>query len=216
MGRIMRRTLAALFILFIAGAALAFSAQRTSRLAPPAVTVHPSQVATAIFAGGCFWSTETDLDRVPGVISTTSGYTGGRVANPSYEQVSAGGTGHYESVRVVYDPRRISYPQLVARFFRTIDPVDPSGQFCDHGEQYRTAIFVANSSERQAAESIKSQVTRQLHQPVATAVLARAPFYPAEEYHQDYARKNPMRYRLYRNGCGRDRRVAQIWGSAAH
>jgi len=153
---------------------------------------------------------------MPGVLSTTSGYTGGRGANPTYEQVSAGGTGHFEAVRIVYDPRRISYQQLVARYFRTVDPLNGGGQFCDHGDQYRTAIFVANRAERRIAEAIKAQVQRQLGQPVATLVVARAPFYPAEEYHQDYYRKNPLRYRFYRWNCGRDQRLGQVWGRSGH
>ena len=210
----MRRLLALVLVLVVAGAAVAVWAQRTGRT--PAPTAHPAEMATAVFAGGCFWCTESDFDHMPGVISTTSGYSGGRVRNPTYEQVSAGGTGHFESVRVVYDPRRISSPQLVARYFRTVDPLNGGGQFCDHGDQYRTAIFVANPAERRIAETIKAQVQRQLRQPVATLVLARAPFYPAEEYHQDYYRKNPLRYRFYRWNCGRDQRLGEVWGSAGH
>jgi peptide-methionine (S)-S-oxide reductase len=208
----MRKLLAFLLVLVVAGAAVAVWAQRGGRT--PAA--HGAEVATAVFAGGCFWCTESDFDHMPGVISTTSGYTGGRLANPTYEQVSAGGTGHFEAVRVVYDPRRISYQQLVARYFRTVDPVNGGGQFCDHGDQYRTAIFVANPAERRIAETIKAQVQRQLRQPVATLVVARAPFYPAEEYHQDYYRKNPLRYRFYRWNCGRDQRLEQLWGRSGH
>ena len=207
----MRRLLAfLLFVLAFAGVAVAVAAQRTAPA--PAPAPRAAQTATAVFAGGCFWCTESDFDHIPGVISTLSGYTGGHLANPSYEQVSAGGTGHFESVRVVYDPRRISYQNLVARYFRTVDPLNGGGQFCDHGDQYRTAIFVANPAERRIAEAAKAQVARRLGQPVATQILARGPFYPAEDYHQDYYRKNPVRYRFYRWNCGRDQRLAEVWG----
>lgn len=171
--------------------------------------------AVAIFAGGCFWCTEADFDKVPGVISTTSGYTGGTVANPSYEQVSAGGTGHYEAVRVVYDPKRVSYAQLVERFWPTIDPTDAGGQFCDRGESYRSAIF-ATPEQRTVAEASKARLVKRnvLPAPVVTPVLAAKPFYPAEGYHQDYYKKNPIRYRFYRNSCGRDARLADVWKKA--
>lgn len=171
--------------------------------------------AVAIFAGGCFWCTEADFDKVPGVISTTSGYTGGTVANPSYEQVSAGGTGHYEAVRVVYDPKRVSYAQLVERFWPTIDPTDAGGQFCDRGESYRSAIF-ATPEQRTVAEASKARLVKRnvLPAPVVTPVLAAKPLYPAEGYHQDYYKKNPIRYRFYRNSCGRDARLADVWKKA--
>jgi peptide-methionine (S)-S-oxide reductase len=171
--------------------------------------------ATAVFAGGCFWCTEADFDKVPGVISTTSGYTGGTVANPSYEQVTAGGTGHYEAVRVVYDPRRVTYAQLVERFWPTIDPTDAGGQFCDRGDSYRSAIFVT-PDQRAAAEASKAQLTKRgvLPAPVVTPILAAKPFYPAEGYHQDYYKKNPIRYRFYRTSCGRDGRLETVWKKA--
>jgi peptide-methionine (S)-S-oxide reductase len=190
-------------------AAASLGASTPAPKAPP-----PRTQAVAIFAGGCFWCTESDFDHMPGVISTTSGYTGGRTANPTYEQVSAGGTGHFESVRVVYDPARISYALLVARFFRTIDPVDAGGQFCDNGGQYRSAIFVANPRERAIAEAIKARAARlvKVSGPIATLILPAGRFYPAEAYHQDYYRKNPLRYRFYRFNCGRDARLAQVWG----
>jgi peptide-methionine (S)-S-oxide reductase len=173
------------------------------------------KLAAAVFSGGCFWCTESDFDHIPGVVSTTSGYAGGRVANPSYEQVSAGGTGHLESVKVVYDPARVSYQALVARFFRTIDPLDGGGQFCDRGSQYRTAIFVANAAERRTAEATKKRAAALLKKPIATVILPAGPFYPAETYHQDYYRKNPVPYRYYRYRCGRDARLAEIWGKSA-
>ncbi|HEX8573608.1 MAG TPA: peptide-methionine (S)-S-oxide reductase MsrA [Allosphingosinicella sp.] len=175
--------------------------------APPA-----PKLAAAIFAGGCFWCTEADFDKIPGVVSTTSGYSGGRLANPTYEQVSAGGTGHIEVVKVVYDPAKVTYQTLVARFFRTVDPLDAGGQFCDRGYQYRTAIFVANSAERRIAESTKARTAGLLRKPVATLILPAAPFYAAETYHQDYYKKNPARYRYYRWRCGREARLAAVWG----
>lgn len=205
----MRRFLA-LALLLVAGiAAIALGATG------PAPAQRPSgRTATAVFAGGCFWSTEHALDAIPGVISTTSGFAGGRVANPGYRQVVAGGTGHLEAVRVVYDPDRIAYVDLVARFFQTIDPLDPDGQFCDQGPQYRTAVFVANQAERRAAEAIKAAVARRLDGTVATAIRPAARFYPAEDYHQDFAARNPARYGLYRRGCGRDARLAEVWSRA--
>lgn len=170
--------------------------------------------ASAVFAGGCFWCTEADFDKIPGVISTTSGYTGGKLANPTYERVSAGGTGHIEAVRVVYDPRKVSYGTLASKFFSTIDPLDSGGQFCDRGYQYRSAIFFADPQQQQIARRAKEQAGRALKKPVATLLLPAAKFYPAEGYHQDYYKKNPVRYRYYRFTCGRDARLKQVWGKA--
>ena len=169
----------------------------------------PGQAA-AVFAGGCFWCTEADFDKVPGVISTTSGYTGGKVARPSYEQVSGGGTGHIEAVRVVFDPKRVSYAALVDHFYRTVDPLDAGGQFCDRGYQYRTALFVT-PEQRAAALAATRKASAALKKPLATLILPAAQFYPAEAYHQDYYEKNPIRYRFYRSRCGRDDRLAQVW-----
>jgi peptide-methionine (S)-S-oxide reductase len=149
---------------------------------------------------------------MPGVISTVSGYIGGRTANPTYEQVSAGDTGHIEAVRVTYDPAKITYAQLAARFMRTIDPLDAGGSFCDRGYQYRSAYFVANAEQRRVAEGTKARAKQLLKQPVATLVLPASTFTPAEEYHQDYYKKNPVRYRFYRSRCGRDDRLADVWG----
>ena len=168
--------------------------------------------AQAVFATGCFWCTEADFDKVPGVISTTSGYAGGKVANPSYEQVSSGTTGHIEAVRVVYDPRKVSYGALAAHALRTSDPLDTGGQFCDRGYQYRTALFVANPEQRRAAEAAKAKAAAQLKKPVATLILPATNFYPAEDYHQDYYKKNPVRYKFYRWNCGRDQRIKAVWG----
>jgi peptide-methionine (S)-S-oxide reductase len=178
----------------------------------PAIAQQAKGQASAVFAGGCFWCTEADFDKIPGVISTTSGYTGGKVARPTYEQVSAGNTGHIEAVRVVYDPRKVSYAQLAQRFFRTIDPLDGGGSFCDRGYQYRSALFVADPEQRRAAEAAKAAAQAQLKQPVRTLVLPAATFYPAEGYHQDYYKKNAVKYRFYRWNCGRDQRLKQLWG----
>ncbi len=167
--------------------------------------------AAAVFAGGCFWCTEADFDKIPGVISTTSGYTGGRVANPTYKQVSAGGTGHIEGVRVVYDPRRVSYAQLVRRFLLTIDVTDGGGQFCDRGESYRPAIFVANADQQRTVQAALKQIDPRIAKPLAVAVLPAARFWPAEGYHQDYYKKNPVRYKFYRFNCGRDARLKEVW-----
>jgi len=204
----MRRLLLALVALLGAGTLLLFA------IGPSAAPASP-RLASAVFAGGCFWCTESDFDHVPGVVSTTSGYTGGTIANPGYERVSAGGTGHFESVKVVYDPAKISYQALVARYFRTVDPLDEGGQFCDRGNQYRTAIFVANAGERRIAEATRARAAALLRKPIATLILPAGPFYAAETYHQDYYRKNPVPYRYYRWRCGRDARLAQVWGKAA-
>jgi peptide-methionine (S)-S-oxide reductase len=169
--------------------------------------------AEAVFATGCFWCTESDFDKVPGVISTTSGYTGGKVANPTYEQVSSGGTGHIEALKVVYDPARVSYAALAAHALRTSDPLDSGGQFCDRGYHYRAALFPANPDERRAAEAAKARAASVLKKPVATLILPGARFYPAEGYHQDYYKKNPIRYKFYRFNCGRDARIKQVWGA---
>jgi peptide-methionine (S)-S-oxide reductase len=200
----------ALALLMLVAAAVLLLRPDSPGAAPPA-----PKLAAAIFSGGCFWCTESDFDHIPGVVSTTSGYAGGRIANPSYEQVSAGGTGHLESVRVVYDPARVSYQVLVARFFRTVDPLDGGGQFCDRGSQYRTAIFVANAAERHIAEATKARAAALLKKPIATLILPAGPFYAAETYHQDYYRKNPLPYRYYRYRCGRDARLTAVWGKSA-
>ena len=172
--------------------------------------------ATAIFAGGCFWCVEAAFDKVDGVVSTTSGYTGGTKVDPTYEQVSAGRTGHYESLKVEYDPARVSYARLLDVFWHNVDPVDASGQFCDKGPQYRAAIFVTNDSERAQAEASKAALDKshKLSSPIVTAILPATTFYPAEEYHQDYYLKNPAHYKFYRWSCGRDNRLEQVWGAA--
>ena len=168
---------------------------------------------SAIFAGGCFWCTEADFDKMPGVVSTVSGYTSGRVANPTYKQVSGGGTGHIEAVRVVYDPKRVSYAQLVRRFLPTIDVTDGGGQFCDRGESYRPALFVSGPQQRQIAQTALKNAGQRLNKQIAVAVLPTSRFWPAEGYHQDYYKKNPIRYKFYRFNCGRDARLKQVWGA---
>ena len=170
--------------------------------------------AKATFAGGCFWCMESDFEKVPGVISVTSGYTGGKVKNPSYEQVSSGGTGHVEAIEIAFDPAKITYEKLVAIFWANIDPLDETGQFCDHGEQYHTVIFVHDDAQKRVAEDSKKSVEQKLKAKVATLIVAAGPFYPAEEHHQKYSEKNPFRYGLYRKGCGRDQKLEQIWGAA--
>jgi len=177
-----------------------------------AVAQNAPDRAVATFAGGCFWCTEADFDKVDGVISTTSGYTGGRVGNPSYAQVSAGGTGHAEAVEIVYDPRKVSYQKLLDVYWHSIDPLVKNRQFCDIGEQYRTAIFAHDDEQKRLAEASKQAVAAQLKQPIQTEIVAAGPFYKAEEYHQDFHLKNPTKYKFYRWNCGRDQRLQQIWG----
>ncbi len=169
------------------------------------------KLESAIFAGGCFWCTEADFEKVTGVRSAVSGYTGGTSANPTYEQVSAGGTGHYEAVKIEYDPALVSYSQLADYYFRTVDPVDAGGQFCDRGESYRTAVFAAGEPQRKIAEAEKAEAGKALGQKIVTPVLAASPFYPAEAYHQDYYKKNALKYKYYRSRCGRDARLKTLW-----
>jgi peptide-methionine (S)-S-oxide reductase len=168
--------------------------------------------AVATFAGGCFWCTEADFDKLKGVVATTSGYIGGKVPNPSYERVSAGGTGHAEAVEVIYDPQQVSYVQLLAFYWRTVDPTVKDRQFCDRGDQYRTAIFVRNAEERKLAEASKEKVAAQFKQPIYTQIVDATPFYAAKDYHQDFYKKNPAKYKFYRWNCGRDQRLEQLWG----
>ena len=185
-------------------------------LALAAAAAPAPRTATAVFAGGCFWSTETDLQRVPGIIATQVGYAGGHVPKPSYEQVSAGDTGHREAVRVTYDPARISYPRLLDAYLHTIDPADGGGTFCDRGDEYRDAVFAGTPAERAAADAALKALARQPHFAggVKTQVLRAAPFYPAEGYHQNYHAKNPIQYGAYRMGCGRDRGLRAVWGTS--
>ena len=178
-----------------------------------AFAADPAKPATAIFAGGCFWCSESDFEKLPGVIGAESGYTAGKLPNPTYEQVSAGGTGHTEAVRVTYDPAKVSYSQLVEYFWRHSDPTVQDQQFCDRGSQYRSGIYWANDSERKIVEDSRDALIKSgKFQKIYTQITAATTFYPAEEYHQDYYKKNPLRYSYYRRGCGRDARLTAIWG----
>jgi len=181
--------------------------------AVPAVAEAPAR-ATAIFAGGCFWCMEPPFDKLAGVISTTSGYIGGTTPNPTYRQISRGDTGHAEAVQIVYDPAKVSYAQLLAVFWRNIDPHDAGGQFCDRGSQYRTGIFTLDDSQRREAEESKRALAAsgKLKAPIVTAIVPAGRFYPAEEEHQDYYVKNSGRYKFYRFNCGRDSRLKRVWG----
>ncbi|WP_170345831.1 peptide-methionine (S)-S-oxide reductase MsrA [Ruegeria atlantica] len=186
-----------------------------------------AEAETLTVAGGCFWCVESDFESVPGVVGAVSGYTGGKSANPTYDQVSKGGTGHYEAVQITFDPARVSRETLLNMFFRSVDPTDAGGQFCDRGDSYRTAIFVSNTGEKALAEQAKKEAQRALGQNVVTPILKAGTFYPAEAYHQDYYKGNkliltrfgPKRqhnaYKAYRKACGRDARVKQLWGSDA-
>jgi peptide-methionine (S)-S-oxide reductase len=174
----------------------------------------PAGSAVATFAGGCFWCMEGPFDTVPGVLSTTVGYTGGRTPDPTYPVVSAGGTGHAESIQVTFDPSRVTYEQLLDVFWKNVDPTDAGGQFCDRGDQYRSAIFTHDAEQQTLALASREAVAKQLGKPVETRVVPATKFYPAEEYHQDYYRKHPIRYRFYRTTCGRDRRLHAVWGTS--
>jgi peptide-methionine (S)-S-oxide reductase len=191
-------------------------AQASPSAPAPAKKAEP-QLATAIFAGGCFWSMEIPFDKLPGVISTTTGYTGGAKENPSYDEVSSGTTGHAESVQVVYDPSQVSYAQLLEAFWHNVDPLTPNAQFCDHGTQYRSAIFYKDAEQQRLAEESKRQLeaSGRFKKPIVTQIVAASAFYPAEDYHQDFSQKNPVRYRSYRFGCGRDARLKELWGDDA-
>lgn len=173
---------------------------------------------TVIFAGGCFWCVESDFDNVPGVVKTVSGYTGGAIENPTYKIVSAGGSGHLEAVKIAFDPDIVSYQELLDVFWRSVDPTDDGGQFCDRGESYKTAIYVNSPQQRQSAEDSKRLIDASgiLKDPVVTPVIDATAFYPSEEYHQDYYTKNPVRYKFYRYSCGRDKRVRDLWGDQAY
>jgi len=190
----------------------AFLATSAHAEAPATPAVVPAGGATAIFAGGCFWCVESDFEKLPGVIEVESGYTAGKKPNPSYEQVSSGGTGHTEAARVIYDPKKVSYAQLVEYFWRHIDPTVKDRQFCDIGTQYRSGIYWQNDAERKVVEAsrdalIKSGKFKTIHTELAPATS----FWLAETYHQDYYKKNPIRYNFYRRNCGRDARVAEVW-----
>ena len=204
----MRNLLLALGAIFLFGASSGY-AQAPKPAANPA---H----AKAIFAGGCFWCMEHPFDVLPGVVSTTSGYIGGQKKNPTYEEVSSGRTGHTEAVQVVYDPKKVTYEKLLDVFWHNIDPTVKDAQFCDHGSQYRSGIFYVDDEQRRLAEASKAALDRNkpFSGAIVTEITRAAEFYPAEEYHQDFYIKNPLRYKYYRSGCGRDNRLKQLWGKA--
>lgn len=176
--------------------------------------VSKDELAVATFAGGCFWCMEQPFDELDGVVSTTSGYTGGHKENPTYQEVSAGGTGHAESVQVTYDPKKVSYEKLLAVFWRNIDPLTKDAQFCDHGSQYRSGIFYHDENQKHLAEQSKKSLeeSKRFDQSIVTEITAASTFYPAEDYHQDYYKTHPIRYKFYRYACGRDQRLRELWG----
>ncbi len=190
----------------------------TLTLNASAARAESSKTEKATFAGGCFWCMEPPFEKLAGVLSVTSGYTGGHAVNPSYEDVSAGGTGHAESVQVEFDPAKVKYEQLLDVYWHNVDPLTANAQFCDHGSQYRTAIFYHSEEQKRAAEASRAALTQsgKLKGPVATEIVAATTFYPAEDYHQDYYKRNPIRYKIYRYNCGRDARLEELWGKSDH
>ena len=177
-----------------------------------------ARLETATFAGGCFWCMEAPFDKLDGVLSVTVGYTGGTKPNPTYQEVSSGSTGHAESVQLKYDPRKISYSKLLDVFWHNVDPVTPNAQFCDHGNQYRSAIFYHDEEQKRTAEASKAELekSKRFKEPIVTEIVPASTFWRAEDYHQHYYLKNPIRYKFYRTTCGRDRRLQELWGSADH
>lgn len=186
-------------------------------LIPTITVMAATNYEKATFAGGCFWCMEHPFDEIPGVISVTSGYTGGHKNNPKYEEVSAGGTGHAEAVQIIYDPAKVTYEKLLNIFWRNIDPTTKNRQFCDSGNQYRSAIFYHNEEQKSIALQSRAQLEKNktFKEPVVTEIVHASEFYPAEEYHQHYYKKNPIRYKFYRATCGRDRRLKELWGNTA-
>jgi peptide-methionine (S)-S-oxide reductase len=182
----------------------------------PSVAIEAAIPAKAYFAGGCFWCMEEVFEKVNGVMAVVSGYMGGKVADPTYEQVSSGQTGHAESVEVSYDPAKVSYQKLLESFWRNVDPVTPNAQFCDHGTQYRSAIFYGTEEEKRLAQESKSAIERskRFSEPIVTELVKASTFYQAEEYHQDFYKKNPIRYKLYKFNCGRAQRLETLWGKS--
>jgi peptide-methionine (S)-S-oxide reductase len=191
-----------------------FAAVFCAKAQPPAKPAPAHALAHATFAGGCFWCMEPPFERLPGVVSAISGYTGGPKPEPTYEEVSAGTTGHAESVDVTYDPAKVTYAQLLDVYWHNVDPFAVNYQFCDHGTQYRTAIFVHDAEQKRLAEASKKAWETKFGKPIATQIVAASRFWPAEDYHQDYYKKNPVRYKFYRFNCGRDQRLTEIWGKA--
>jgi peptide-methionine (S)-S-oxide reductase len=217
----MRTAIYAFFILLLIGGALALGRAREADGGQPMTDIgmdrqkrSVQEAAVATFAGGCFWCMEEVFEEVPGVVSAVSGYSGGIVKNPTYDQVSAGGTGHAEAVRVIYDPDRISYERLLDLFWHNVDPLTPNRQFCDRGDQYRSAIFYRNETQKGLAERSKQAIEEsgRFEEPIVTEIVPASEFYEAEEYHQDYYKKNPIRYKFYKWNCGRAQRLEELWG----
>ena len=206
----MRRLILACLLQLALTPGLASIARAQALQPPPAAGLR-----TAAFAGGCFWCMEPSFEKLDGVTDVISGYTGGTVANPTYRQVGGGRTGHKEAVQVTYDPARITYERLLDVFWRNVDPLDAGGQFCDRGQEYATAVYAADTEQRELAERSRAAVQERLGRPIVTEIVEAGPFYRAEDYHQDYAAHNPIRYRYYRYSCGRDARLGQIWGKEA-
>ena len=196
------------------GALLTVGVLLVGAQSPTASQVNDGELKKATFAGGCFWCMEPPFDELDGVVSTTSGYTGGHKWRPTYEEVSDGVTGHAEAVEILYDPSKISYAQLLEVFWRNVDPLTPNRQFCDSGSQYRTAIFYHDEEQKRLARKSKERLEQsgRFDDLIVTEINRARIFYPAEEYHQDYYMKNPLRYKVYRWGCGRDKRLEQVWG----
>jgi peptide-methionine (S)-S-oxide reductase len=207
-------------ILLAAGAVLGaacLAAGARNAAEPASAGPPPAGLSRAIFAGGCFWCMEPPFEKLTGVHSVTSGYIGGKEKNPTYEQVSNHQTGHAEAVEILFDPKKVTYERLLEVFWHNVDPTTNAGQFCDRGHQYRTGIFVVDAEQRRLAEASKQQIerTKRFGPPVLTAIEDAATFYRAEEYHQDFYKKSPVRYYSYRTGCGRDARLKELWGDAA-
>lgn len=201
-----------LSLLAIAAFGAAFAGEQKAAIAEPSATF-----ATATFAAGCFWCVESDFDQVNGVVETISGYTGGKTKNPTYREVGGGGTGHAEALQVKYDPSKVSYQQLLEYYWHHVDLTDGGGQFCDRGDQYRPAIFTHDEGQMRLAEASKAALEKsgRFNKPIAVQIVPASTFTPAEDYHQDYYNKNPLKYRYYRYGCGRDARIKQLWGAEA-
>ena len=208
------RTLQSVLAVIVVTAAVSLTLHGLQRSSGSDTATPTGGLATATFAGGCFWCMEPPFDELDGVVSTTSGYIGGETVNPTYQAVSSGGTGHTEAVEVRYDPERVSYSQLLEVFWRNVDPLNPNGQFCDYGSQYRTGIFFYDSEQERLARESKARLVRsgRFADPIVTEITQADVFYPAEEYHQNYYQKNPIRYKFYKYGCGRDARLEELWG----
>lgn len=207
MHRARNLTISFQILIWTLGMAISFSVKSSENTLP-------AKIETAVFAGGCFWCMEPPFDAMPGVLDTTSGYTGGRTENPNYQDVSGGFSGHYEALQVTFDPARINYAKLLEIFWHNIDPFDDTGQFCDKGDQYKAVIFYRDKEQRQLAEASKASIEKRFAgKTVATSIKPAGKFYPAEDYHQNYSLKNPIRYKLYRTLCKRDWRLHQVWGN---